>query len=436
MAAGLHFSIVMSLFYLLRFHCGLRIRLNIMPSLSNRPYRRKQALIACAGIVLGTVCFCAGRFSVQLAVVSPGTNATNNAVTAPTVATVFKVAPPLQETPHNAALPSDWGTQWRKLTAQAATKARNRALAELLEKLAITDPKRAMALAEAEGNLKLRADLEQAALRGWGSVSPADAVNWALSQSKARDRNAGVATVLASAAAANPEEAVRVANLICKENPGAAVDYGASLIDALCNTGNFAAAMQYAASGTDSERQVWTGKAYMQWAELQPEQAAAAANAIADPDIRNQALHAVVGGWAETDPAALTQFLTQSLPGGDYSSMIGEALHNWVRLDPVGAANWINDNSSLGPDLDEGVAAVANMDLFMGDIKPEVMVGWAASITDPTLRSETVANVLRSWLLVDPTTAQNYFNTTTDLLPADREQINNVIADLSHNAAQ
>jgi hypothetical protein len=121
--------------------------------------------------------------------------------------------------------------------------------------------------------------------------------------------------------------------------------------------------------------------------------------------------------------------------GSDRCSLIGQALQQWVHLDPVAAADWIN-NSDLGADLDRGIMAVANMDLFAGDITPDVAVNWAESITDPTLRSKALVNLLRDWVLVDLPAATSYFNATANLLPADRQKIGNVIANLSRNAAQ
>jgi hypothetical protein len=174
---------------------------------------------------------------------------------------------------------------------------------------------------------------------------------------------------------------------------------------------------------------------YSQWAGLQPEQAAAAAMAITDPDVQNGALHGVIGGWAQADPAALTQFLSQTPPGSDRGQMMGQSLWNWVRLDPVAAADWIN-NSDMGADLDQGILAVASKDLSEDDFKPSVAVNWAESINDDTLRSEALRNVLRNWVLMDLPAATSYFNQTTDLSPADREQIGEMITDLSRNAAE
>lgn len=242
-------------------------------------------------------------------------------------------------------------------------------------------------------------------------------------------------TVFDSAAAADPDEAVRVANLMMQQGVDGMEGYGSSLIDALCASGNFQTAAAFAASGDSAQNSGWLGEMYSQWAALQPEEAAQAAMAITDPNTQKWALHGIVGGWAQADPAGLTQFLSQLPPGGDRGQMVGQALENWVRQDPAAAADWIN-NSDMGADLDQGIAAVASMDLSEDNFTPDVAVSWAESINDNTLRSQALTSVLRNWIYIDLPAATSYFNTTTDLLPADRQQIGEMIGDLSGNVTQ
>jgi hypothetical protein len=415
--------------------------MNRISTASTRSGRQKPALAICAGIVFGAVCFFAGRISVQPTYSKVDPNAANYAVGVPTNAggsADVTVATAVGRTEGESASkpPWKWDEQkWNELMSKPGTVARNKALAEMLEKLAATDPKRAMALAQAEGNLKLRADLKQAALSGWASTAPKDASDWALALTTPSDRSAAMKTVFASAAAADPDGAVRVANLMMQQGVDGIQGYGSSLIDALCAAGNFETAAKFAAGGDSGQSRGWLGEMYSQWAGLQPEEAAQAALAITDPDIQNGALHGVIGGWAQADPAALTQFLTQVPPGGDRGQMLGQALQNWVRLDPVAAANWIN-NSDMGADLDQGIQAVASMNLSEDNFKPDVAIGWVESINDDTLRSEALVNVLRNWIYIDLPAATGYFNQTTDLSPAGRQQIGEMIADLSRNVAQ
>ncbi|MGA2787068.1 MAG: hypothetical protein ABSF60_06030 [Verrucomicrobiota bacterium] len=415
--------------------------MNQIETASARSRLSRPVLVICAGIVFGAVCFFAGRLSIRLAASSSDSKTASESGQLPANtgklhdAAVIAAAANIQTNPA-AKTSSEWDeNRWRELMSQPGTVARNAALTEMLRKLAATDPKRAMALAQAEGNLKLRADLRQAALSGWASTAPGDASDWALALGTPSERSTAMSTVFASAAAANPDEAVRVAKQLMEQGVDGVEGYGSSLIDALCAAGNFATAAQFAAGGDAGERRGWLGEMYSQWAGLQPEQAAVAAMAINDPDIQNAALHGVIGGWAEADPAALTQFLSTTPPGSDRGQMMGQALWNWVKIDPAAAADWIN-NSDMGADLDQGILAVASRDLSEDNYTPSTAVSWAESINDAALRSEALRNVLRNWLFIDRAAATSYFNTTTDLLPADREQIGSMISDLSGNTAQ
>jgi hypothetical protein len=388
------------------------------------------------GIVfLSAACFWAGRLSVPPAASRGPDNA--RVVRASTDATA---SPPVAaastgiQTNGTSQATSGWDEkQWQKLLSQPGTVARNAALAALLEKLAAVDPDRAMALARAENNLKLRDDLVQAALHGWARLSSTNAANWALALTDPSAREAALTSVFAGALAVDPEAAVRLCNQVCGQDPGGAAGYGSRLIDALCEAGNFDAASRLAGQGDSAtQRSIWMAEAYSKWAELQPEQAAAAAAAITDVDQRNEALHGVVGGWAAADPAGLANFLSQQPSGGDRGLMLGQALQSWVGQDPVAAANWINENTAaFGPDLDKGVESVATLNT----IKPGLAVDWAESIDDDTLRSEALADILHNWVLTDLSAARKYFETTPDLQPADRQKIAEIIGSINSQTA-
>jgi len=390
-------------------------------------------------LFLGAVCFWAGRLSV-----STGANRSHPGLPVQTVAApVNSAAAIVKPAAVSAASLPDRGTAgdgsgwnaklWRSLLSQPGTVARNAALAEMLEKLAAQDPELAMTLAKGEVNLKLRDSLVQAALHGWARSSPTNAANWALALTDPSEREAALTSVFAGALATDAEAAVHICNLVCQQDPGGAAGYGSRLIDALCGAGNFDAAAQLAGQGGGTaQRAIWMAEAYSKWAELQPAQAAAAANAITDVAERNEALHGVVGGWATTDPASLANFLSQQPVGGDRGLMLGQALQSWVGQDPLAAANWINENvTSFGPDLDQGVKSVATLNT----LKPELAVAWAESVYDDQLRSAALTDILRNWVLTDSAAARKFFETTQDLQPADQQQLAEIFAGINGQTA-
>jgi hypothetical protein len=321
-------------------------------------------------------------------------------------------------------------SHWDRLVAMPRTPAGVRAMTAMLESLATVDPERAMALAQAENNLKLKDGLIQASLRGWAKLSPTNAANYALSLADANAREAAIASVFTGCVAKNPDEAIRLGKNLFQQHPEEAVGYGSRLIDSLCIAGHFDAATQLARDGDPQQRSFWIAGAYSRWAEFQPEQAAAAAAAVSDPDLRKEALHGIVGGWAEADPLALVRF-TENLPTENRGEILGQALQYWVRHDPETAAQWINNHDS-GPEFDQGIATVATTEA----VAPKVAIDWADSIVNPQLRSETLQLVLRNWLTSDFASAKKFFDGTSHLLPEQRQELAEVISGLNQTASQ
>jgi len=406
-------------------------------TVSNPSRRRKPVLMLGVVLVLGAACFWAGRFSVSPDLagrITPDNIAGTLVRLEAFAGKATAVLPAGIQTNGTSIVLSSWDEQqWQSLLSQPGTVARNMALAAMLERLAAQDPDRAMALAKGEVNLKLRDSLVQAALHGWARLSPTNAANWALALTDPSAREAALTSVFAGALAVDPEAAVHLCNLVCQQDPGGAAGYGSRLIDALSEAGDFGAAAQLAGQGDGTvQRSIWMAEAYSKWAELQPTQAAAAAVAITDPDIKNEALHGVVGGWASTDPAGLANFLSQLPSGGDRGLMLGQALQSWVGQDPVAAANWINANATaFGQDLDQGVESVATLNT----LKPELAVAWAESIYNDQLRSTALTDILRNWALTDPSAARNFFETTQELQPADQQQIAEIFAGMGGQTA-
>jgi hypothetical protein len=377
-------------------------------------------------VALGIACFFAGRLSVSQKIAATGSEKVPVIVTNIIVERISSPAPAqdVKSSPAMATVAGNWDKKrWNDLLYQPGDRARNAELAALLENLGATDPDKALALAAGQGNLLLREQLTQAALHGWARTSPTNAAAWALSLADAAKRETALSTVFAGVVAADPNAALRLGTQIIAQNPDEATGYGSRLIDSLIDAGKFQAAAQWALSGDSQNQSSWMAEAYSRWAEFQPAQAAQAAANISDSAERNLALHGIVGGWAQANPADLIQFVTQLPAEADRDSLLSQSLERWVKEDPTTAAQWINQSAG-SPALDQGIAAVATTE----SLSPGVAVTWADGISNPQLRSETLVSVLRNWLTLDPSAAENYFNSAADLLPDDRQQIAEVIA--------
>jgi hypothetical protein len=317
----------------------------------------------------------------------------------------------------------NWETRWQKLAGENSTPARDRALAAMVEHLAKTDPKRALELAGQQGNWDLREQLRNAAMRGWGSVAPDAAVDWALTN-RLDIRMQCVAAAL-TGAAENPAEAVRVALRACKADPGPAADYGHALISALVDKpAAFEEAVKFASAVGTDRQQFLLDSAYYQWAKHQPEQALAALGKIGDPKVRASAYDGLLSGWAAANAQQLTEYAQKLPPGEDRTRALAAALPKWVERDPASATEWLGRHDP-SPEFDDGIAAVATRPSLMTD-KPESSMEWASNITDRARRLTTKNQIFTHWAERNFSAAERYAKTVKNA--DDREMMLEVIS--------
>ena len=305
--------------------------------------------------------------------------------------------------------------RWNELTAQPATPAGENEMAALIERMAKQDPQRAITLAAAQTNLRLRAALLRAALKGWGTANPEAAAQWA--QSETVMDQAQAINALMQGAVQDPDKAISVTAALIQSSSSRASEFGGDLISALTEAGQFDRAANFAANGPADCREGWLLPAYSRWAEFQPQAAMANAMQIADAGVREAALNAIIIGWSPTDPKGLVEYAQNNLPAGQQDSALSSAIGFWADSDPAAAAAWINQNNP-GPQTDPGVAEIALSPQLARN--PEVAVTWAESISSPELRSETLQTLLEKWAAFDFSGAENYVEHSPTLAPEDR----------------
>lgn len=313
------------------------------------------------------------------------------------------------------ALADEWQRQWQELMSCPDSPQRNQALIALLEKLAETDPARAMAFAETATDTNLRSELYQATLRGWAAMDPDGASAWAKTQNR-MDRGLAMAAVL-HGAVRNPEDAEDLVRRLSEQDPARAEDYGSYLIFALGRVGEFSRAAAFATGGSAEARMNWINAAYSRWAIQNPEAALASVAGLTDPDVMNNALAAALGGWGRRDPKAVADF-GLLLPEGPERKMALTVLQSWSEGDVVGAANWLV-NVVPSPEVDGSVVNIASSPRTLQ--QPQVAFAWANSIFDPQRRRDALVGVLENWLRADAASARNYVATSPDLQTDDRE---------------
>ena len=300
-----------------------------------------------------------------------------------------------------------WDARWRELAARPCTVALTREREALLEELARTDPRRALALAEAEANWLARDQLREAALRGWASVEPEAAADWAMAQPVLGERMKCVSAVLAGAVA-QPAEALRVGLRLCAADPEPAGTYGHMLINALVErAGDFETAMRFATSATMVDRQSFLlDSAFYQWAQHDPDRAFVQLASIADPAIRESALKGLVEGRSDFDPQRFADFAQKLPAGADRTQALSISLQRWAGKDPEAALQWIN-RADPDPDFDPGLAALATSSTLIA-AQPEIALELTDSICDSTKRILTKSRVFFEWALRDRDAARRY----------------------------
>jgi hypothetical protein len=296
-------------------------------------------------------------------------------------------------------------------------------LSALIEELARIDPQRALALAQNQSDWRLRELLRDASLRGWASVAPEAAGNWALAV-RIEDRRATVGAVL-QGAAANPDATVQLALRLCAADPEPAGDYGHAAIAALVDAGAFAQAADFGAAMGSEKYDFLFKSAYFQWARQRPAEALAAAEKIADPHLAAQARNQAITGWSWSDAAGLANHALTMPPGSERSQALAEALPLWLERYPEEAAAWILKNDT-GAEFDTGLAALANQQSLLKS-RPDTALDLASDISDPARRTETMRSVFQQWASRDPHAARAYLERSTN--PADRSTLSAAFSD-------
>jgi hypothetical protein len=313
---------------------------------------------------------------------------------------------------------------WARLSAEPRTPATEAEMTAAIGKMAEHDAQGAIQLAQAESNFRLRTTMLRAALQGWGKTDPDAATAWVQSQT-VMDRDQA-ASALLQGVVQNPDKAANVTAVLMQNDPGHAAQYGSDLIWAFADSGQFSEAANFAANGAENNRADWMLAAYSRWAEFQPQSAVSSAVQLQDPDLQQTALNAVIVGWSPTDPQGMAEFALKNLSTDQQNTALSRALAFWADSDPAAAATWINQKKP-GAASDVGVAEIAMSPQLAQT--PDLAANWAKIITDPNLRSRTLAAVLQTWARSNPTAVRHYLETSSDVQADD---LSNLLAEMNN----
>ncbi|MFT3780653.1 MAG: hypothetical protein QM790_01470 [Nibricoccus sp.] len=339
----------------------------------------------------------------------------NRSVTARLSATTVNGA-----SPSPALLKGSAGDLASALSAPMS-QAADEAIIAAVERLASTDPEAARRAALQQPNLRLRWEMVRAVLRGWALGDPDAAAGWALSGQTYLEPNIAVEAVLEGLVPVDSARAIALVDRLSQDvAPALRVPFGTALIAQLSRFGAFAEATRFAAASNEPARDDWVAMSFNIWANHQPEAALQALGSLSDNALREKAWKAVVEGWAVSDPRALAENSLQSSDPAARDFGLSEALSNWAYADPQEAAAWVVRVEAT-TNIDSGLAAVAKSPAFTK--KPATGLALARLITQPTLRSTTIGDIVREWAGTDVKSAIAYASETPDLTSDERDSL-------------
>lgn len=310
-------------------------------------------------------------------------------------------------------------TPTENVVRQPACPAATRSRCAQLEQWARKQPLDAMAAALSERNLVVREQLRDAVLRGWATVAPEAAADWAL-RLEPGDRPQALAAVFASATD-RPDAAVDLGWRICAAEPGEADVYGNLLISALADRGAYEQATRFASDGPATERATWLNTAFAAWATYEPDRAMASLAGLVDPDQWKASFAGAATGWATADPQGLADYAVRLPSGAARDGALRQALGCWAQRDGVAALAWIDDRPADGA-FDAGLAAIATTTDVVA-ARPDVAIECATTVSDPKLRISLLSMLTQTWAERDRPAASAFVSGMRGLVAEDREAL-------------
>lgn len=296
-------------------------------------------------------------------------------------------------------------------------------LLRLARLMVARSPQEALAWAQSPAGPAFRQRLLLAVLHAWGEVDPRTAVAWAVSQDETL-REVEMKAAL-TGAATRPELAMQIANGLLVADRDSGGVYATFLAAAFAANGKFQDALQFINQASADAMSDPVSALFRSWTQNHPQDAFAAVNSIANPQLRQAAMRTAVAVWNSNDPASLAAYANAMSPGADRDYALGQAMDNWSLQDPNAMSAWLN-TLPPGDEYDYGVAMMI-VRTDGANLSPAQAMQWVENISDPTLKQDSLMCVLGEWQQSDPAAAHQYIATTPWLTPAQRQSAQNYL---------
>ena len=248
------------------------------------------------------------------------------------------------------------------------------ALAQVLPKLARTDPQAALAgLAEMPSRLQQQRTLVEV-VQQWAAQDPAAAANWATNFPPSTQRSKLIASVAETWARKDFDAALAWAQTLPEADQASAQD------------------------GTLRE----IGDTIEDWAKTSLDQAIRWVKHLPEGPLRTLAIGGLVEQWKLQDPAGAAEFVTAMPAEKAQQELLSGVLSSWTSKDSKAAIDWVKGLAD-GPMRDAGLKAVCEA-LAMSWPAGEA-ASLIASLAPGEAQSQVAGNVAGAWALCDPMAA-------------------------------
>ena len=137
---------------------------------------------------------------------------------------------------------------------------------------------------------------------------------------------------------------------------------------------------------------------YRQWSAVDPQAAAVQAAQNTTDQGWRSPVNQVLRNWATQDPLGAIAWTNAQTDPSAQAREIGQIVRQWSRDDLSAAANWIN-GLSPGSMRD---AAASSLAFSLGGSDPAAALGWAQSISDATQRDNAIQRLSREIMYRNP----------------------------------
>lgn len=136
---------------------------------------------------------------------------------------------------------------------------------------------------------------------------------------------------------------------------------------------------------------------------------------------RNYAMTTLAETWARSDPQATMNWALGLSDVDDRANVLERGFSQWSQQDTDSASQWLAGHLT-DPAAEQMVVSLVD-ESGLSYSNPKDAMTWAALISDPAVRLESMQDIFLGWARQEPNAALNYFQNDTDLTPGEKQEV-------------